>query len=138
MSRRDYIKMKPIEKKVKSVFTELQYINNIHNVTVPRFPFIPKINKLEKGERKYCLHFNAILNKDIETIAQNFAIGDFEILDGQRSYSIKNNTAYFDGYQFLRRQSQMFSLNISQLHDCKINEQQKYYYRFVQPIKGSS
>lgn len=104
------------------------------NVKIAQFSFLPKENNLIKESRNYKLSFGSVLTRDIDNVARNFSLGDLEIDCGNRKFHTNNNEAYFDSYKFLTTSEQNFTIIISQLRDVRVNEDEEYFFRFVQPI----
>lgn len=127
--------MSVITKSVKSILQELDSMKQMKNVKIAQFSFLPKENNLIKESKCYKLSFESVLTKEIEDVARNFSLGDLEIDCGNRKFHTNNNEAYFDSYKFLTTSEQNFTIIISQLRDVRINEDEEYFFRFVQPIQ---
>lgn len=99
------------------MFAELMRLETMENVVIDGLDHIPAENRISKAERKFQLTFESVLNKELHKIVNNPSLKHFQIHKDEHCYVVEDNQAYFEGYNFLETDPQIFTLNISALRD---------------------
>ena len=102
------------------MFAEMMRLETMENVVIDGLDHIPAENMISKVERKFQLTFESVLGKELHKIVNNPSLKHFQIQKDEHRYIVEDNQAYFEGYNFLETDPQVFTMNISTLKD--VNE----------------
>jgi len=114
--------MAEITKKVEAMFAEMMRFETMENLVIDGLDHIPAENRISKAERKLQLTFESVLDKELHEIVDNPSLKYFQILKDEHCYVVEDNQAYFEGYNFLVTDPQIFTLNICALRDVNESE----------------